>query len=79
MHITHVTCNEAVALIAEAKRTGLDLTAPATNAQNQVAGPFRASIPAPPSGWSAYGYTAESAVGVFTISAAGDATTVRIP
>jgi type IV pilus assembly protein PilA len=56
-----------------------DLTTPATNAQNQVAGPFMASIPAPPAGWSAYGYTAESAVGVFTISAAGDATTVRIP
>ena len=56
-----------------------DLTTPATNAQNQVAGPFMASIPAPPSGWSAYAYTAESAVGVFTISATGDSTTVRIP
>jgi hypothetical protein len=57
----------------------VDLTAPATNAQNQVAGPFMASVPAPPSGWSAYAYTAESATGVFTISAAGDSTTVRIP
>jgi len=53
-----------------------DLTTPATNAQNQVAGPFMASIPASPSGWSAYAYTAESTVGVFTISATGDSTTV---
>ena len=56
-----------------------DLTTPVTNAQNQVAGPFMASIPASPSGWSAYAYTAESTVGVFTISATGDSTTVRIP
>jgi type IV pilus assembly protein PilA len=56
-----------------------ELTTTVTNAQNQVAGPFMASIPAPPSGWSAYAYTVESAVGVFTISAAGDSTTVRIP
>ena len=56
-----------------------DLTSPATNAQNQVAGPFMASIPAAPSGWSAYAYTADAAVGVFTISAAGDSTTVRVP
>jgi len=56
-----------------------DLTTTVTNAQNQVAGPFMASIPAAPSGWSAYTYTADSAVGVFTISATGDGTTVRIP
>jgi type II secretion system protein G len=56
-----------------------DLTGPATNAQNQVAGPFMASIPAAPSGWSAYAYAADTAVGVFTISASGDSTTVRIP
>jgi hypothetical protein len=56
-----------------------DLTTQATNAQNQVAGPFMASIPAPPSGWTAYAYTADTAVGVFTISATGDSTTVRIP
>ena len=56
-----------------------ELTTIATNAQNQVAGPFMASIPAGPSGWSAYTYTADAAVGVFTISATGDSTTVRIP
>jgi type II secretion system protein G len=56
-----------------------DLTAPVTNAQNQVGGPFLASIPAAPSGWSAYAYAADTAVGVFTISATGDSTTVRVP
>jgi type II secretion system protein G len=55
------------------------LTAPATNAQNQVAGPFMASIPAPPSGWAAYAYTADAAAGVFTISATGDSATVSVP
>ena len=55
------------------------MTAQATNAQNQVAGPFLASIPAAPSGWSAYSYAADTAVGVFTISATGDSTTVRVP
>ena len=56
-----------------------EMTAPATNAQNQVAGPFLASIPTPPSGWSAYSYAADPAVGVFTISATGDSATVRVP
>lgn len=55
------------------------MTAQATNTQNQVAGPFLASIPAAPSGWSAYSYAADTAVGVFTISATGDSTTVRVP
>ena len=57
----------------------VDLTAPATNAQNQVAGPFLASVPAAPSGWTPYSYTADSAVGVFTVSASGDSTSVRVP
>jgi prepilin-type N-terminal cleavage/methylation domain-containing protein len=56
-----------------------DLTAPATNAQNQVGGPFMAALPTPPSGWSAYAYAGDTAVGVFTISATGDSTTVRVP
>jgi type II secretion system protein G len=56
-----------------------DLTTSATNAQNQVAGPFMASIPAAPAGWTAYSYAADTAVGVFTISATGDSTTVRVP
>ncbi|HEX3178042.1 MAG TPA: prepilin-type N-terminal cleavage/methylation domain-containing protein [Methylomirabilota bacterium] len=55
------------------------LTAQATNGQNQVAGPFLASVPAAPTGWSAYSYSADTVTGVFTISATGDATTVRVP
>jgi type II secretion system protein G len=55
------------------------LTTQVTNGQNQVSGPFMASIPDAPSGWSTYSYTADTAVGVFTISATGDATTVRVP
>src|SRR5216110_46478 len=42
-----------------------DLTSQVTNGQGQVAGPFMASVPAPPSGWAAYSYTANSATGVF--------------
>lgn len=56
-----------------------DLTAQATNSQNQVAGPFLASIPTAPAGWSAYAYVVDTAVGVFTVSATGDSTTVRVP
>ena len=55
------------------------LTSVVTNAQNQAAGPFMASVPAGPSGWSAYAYTADPATGVFTISATGDNTTVSVP
>ena len=55
------------------------LTSAVTNAQNQVAGPFMASVPAGPSGWSTYGYTADTSTGVFTIQANGDNTTVTIP
>jgi type IV pilus assembly protein PilA len=55
------------------------LTAVVTNAQNQVAGPFMASVPAGPSGWSIYSYTADTSTGVFTISANGDNTTVTVP
>lgn len=56
-----------------------DLTSAVTNAQNQAAGPFMASVPAAPSGWTAYGYTADTATGVFTVTSAGDNTTVRLP
>src|SRR5207247_10446818 len=56
-----------------------DLTAQVTNGQGQVAGPFMASVPAPPSGWAAYSYTANSATGVFTITSNGDSTTVTVP
>ena len=55
------------------------LTVAVTNAQNQVAGPFMANTVAAPSGWSAYSYSADTSTGVFTISATGDNTTVRVP
>ena len=55
------------------------LTGQVTNGQGQVAGPFMASVPAPPSGWSAYNYAANTATGVFTIDSAGDNTTVSLP
>jgi len=56
-----------------------DLTSIVTNAQGQAAGPFMATVPAPPSGWSAYAYTSNTASGAFTISTSGDATTVSMP
>ena len=56
------------------------LTTQATNGQNEVAGPFMARVPNPPSGWSAsYGYNPDTATGVFTVSAAGDGTSVSMP
>ena len=59
-----------------------DLTTTATNGLNQVAGPFMASVPQPPPGgspaWGAYTYTSSTA-GTFTITAAGDNTTVSVP
>ena len=55
------------------------LTTAVTNGQGQVAGPFMAAVPTAPSGWSAYTYAADTATGVFTISAAGDGTTVSLP
>ena len=55
------------------------LTVQVTNGQGQVAGPFMASVPNPPSGWAAYTYAADTAKGIFTISSSGDATTVTLP
>ncbi len=55
------------------------LTAAVTNSRNHVAGPFMASVPAGPSGWSAYNYSADTTTGVLTISATGDNSTVRVP
>jgi len=54
------------------------LTTAVTNGQGQVAGPFMASVPPPPSGWIAYVYTATTA-GTFSISSNGDSTTVSLP
>ena len=56
------------------------LTSQVTNGQNQVAGPFMARTPTPPSGWSSsYGYSATTSSGVFAITANGDGTTVSLP
>ncbi len=59
-----------------------DLTSAAVNGLNQSAGPFMASIPAPPPGgapaWGAYGY-ASSTAGTFSITATGDGTTITVP
>jgi len=61
--------------------TALDqLTSQVTNGQGQIAGPFMARTPTPPSGWSSpYGYSATTSSGVFTITANGDGTTVTLP
>jgi len=56
------------------------LTAVVTNSQNQTAGPFMASLPTPPSGWTTpYVYAGSTAAGTFVISASGDGTTVSLP
>jgi hypothetical protein len=55
------------------------LTSQVINGQNQVAGPFMSTVPAPPSGWTAYALTSNTTTGLFTISANGDATTVSLP
>jgi type II secretion system protein G len=58
------------------------LTAAAVNGLNQSAGPFMASVPAPPPGgspaWGAYSYTS-SAAGTFSITTTGDGTTITVP
>jgi hypothetical protein len=47
---------------------------------SQSAGPFMATIPNPPAGWtSPYAYVSDTASGTFVISATGDATTVSLP
>lgn len=55
------------------------LTGQVTNGQNAVAGPFILALPAPPAGWSAYAYTANTATWQFAISSSGDGTTVAVP
>ena len=55
-----------------------DLIAAATNAQGQVAGPFLASVPTVPNGWTGYTY-ATQASGVFSVTSTGDGTTVTVP
>jgi type IV pilus assembly protein PilA len=55
-----------------------NLTSVVTNGQGQPGGPFMASVPSGPSGWGTYGY-ASSTTGTFTITNAGDSTSVRVP
>ena len=56
-----------------------DLIVASTNALGQTAGPFLAQIPVAPAGWSTYADAASTADSTWTISAAGDATTVVLP
>ena len=56
------------------------LTAVASNAQGQTAGPLMASIPATPAGWSTpYSYAPNTSAGTFVISATGDGATASAP
>jgi prepilin-type N-terminal cleavage/methylation domain-containing protein len=54
-----------------------DLTSPQTNVNGQVSGPFMASTPSPPPGWT-YSYSAGGANG-YQIVATGDNTTIVRP
>ena len=55
-----------------------DLTSVVTNALGQSGGPFMASIPSGPAGWSTYAYSSTTS-GTFTITNSGDSTTVSVP
>ena len=54
-----------------------DLTSPQTNVTGEVSGPFMASTPTPPSGWT-YGYSGGGVNG-YQITATGDNTTIVRP
>ena len=60
------------------------LTAVATNAQGQTAGPFMATLPTTPAGWTSaaggtYLYPSNTAQGTYIISAVGDGATASSP
>jgi type II secretion system protein G len=55
------------------------LTAVATNAQGNRAGPFMGSMPVPPGGWATYSYSANVSAGTYTITSSGDGTSVSVP
>ncbi len=55
------------------------LTTAATNTLGQLGGPFMASVPSGPAGWTTYVYTPVVTSGTFTITNAGDGTSVSIP
>ena len=56
------------------------LASVSTNGEGRVDGPFLMSVPIPPPGWtSSYFYSGSTADSVWTLSAAGDGTTVSLP
>ena len=56
------------------------LTGVATNGLAQTAGPFLASVPAPPAGWATpYVYTPNTVSDTWSVSATGDGATVTLP
>jgi prepilin-type N-terminal cleavage/methylation domain-containing protein len=54
------------------------LNSAAVNSLGTTAGPFMASTPNPPEGWTTYGY-ASTAAGVFAVSTTGDSFVVSLP
>jgi type IV pilus assembly protein PilA len=54
------------------------LNSAAVNAQGATAGPFMASTPTPPAGWTPYGYSS-TAAGVYRVSTSGDNLAVSLP
>lgn len=54
------------------------LTVSSSNAEGQTSGAFLIAIPQAPLGWSTYAYTSGDD-NRFTVSAAGDGTTARVP
>jgi len=58
------------------------LTVVVSNTQGQTAGPFMASLPTSPAGWTpstGYAYAQSTAAGTFNLSATGDGATVSMP
>lgn len=56
------------------------LTAPITNTAGETIGPLLPKTPVPPVGWgNLYTYTPVASAGTFTITNAGDGTTVTAP
>ena len=54
------------------------LNSAAVNNLGATAGPFMASTPNPPEGWTTYGYTS-TAGGVYVVSTTGDSFVVSLP
>ena len=54
------------------------LNAAAVNGEGVSAGPFMASTPNPPAGWTTYGY-ASTAAGVYAVSTTGDNLVISLP